>query len=103
MSDDPRYHLARWKGAHGRRARQLEAEPLCAFCLLRDIIRAATVADHITPHRGDDVLFWDGPLQSLCKRCHDKTKQREEARGHTNELGPDGWPTDARHKANRSA
>ena len=39
------------------------------------------VADHITPHRGDEALFWDMCNgQCLCKRCHDRDKQREEAR-----------------------
>lgn len=37
------------------------------------------VADHRTPHRGDESLFWDEDnLQALCKPCHDKDKQREE-------------------------
>ncbi|WP_099866054.1 HNH endonuclease [Pararhizobium haloflavum] len=48
-------------------------------------IEAATsqlVADHRTPHRGDERLFWDeGNLQCLCKPCHDKVKQAEERRG----------------------
>lgn len=39
------------------------------------------VADHMTPHRGDEALFWDdGNLQCLCKTCHDRLKQREESR-----------------------
>ena len=37
------------------------------------------VCDHIKPHRGDRLLFWDPEnLQTLCKPCHDSTKQREE-------------------------
>lgn len=37
------------------------------------------VADHKTPHHGDERLFWDEQnLQCLCKRCHDKLKQKEE-------------------------
>lgn len=37
------------------------------------------VADHKTPHRGDEALFWDaGNLQCLCKTCHDGVKQAEE-------------------------
>ncbi|MCM2455315.1 HNH endonuclease [Rhizobium sp. CG4] len=37
------------------------------------------VADHKTPHRGDERLFWDeNNLQCLCKTCHDKLKQKEE-------------------------
>jgi 5-methylcytosine-specific restriction enzyme A len=36
------------------------------------------VCDHIEPHRGDWERFWKGPFQTLCKRCHDSEKQREE-------------------------
>lgn len=39
------------------------------------------VADHRTPHRGSERLFWDrGNLWTLCKPCHDGAKQREERR-----------------------
>jgi 5-methylcytosine-specific restriction protein A len=37
------------------------------------------VCDHVKPHRGNEALFWDeANLQTLCKPCHDKAKQREE-------------------------
>lgn len=37
------------------------------------------VCDHVKPHRGDERLFWDeANLQTLCKPCHDRDKQREE-------------------------
>jgi 5-methylcytosine-specific restriction endonuclease McrA len=37
------------------------------------------VVDHIKPHRGDPVLFWDPfNLQALAKAYHDTTKQAEE-------------------------
>ncbi|UFX41809.1 HNH endonuclease [Bradyrhizobium sp. 41S5] len=37
------------------------------------------VCDHVIPHRGDERLFWDETnLQTLCKACHDRDKQREE-------------------------
>lgn len=61
-----------------RRADQLRAFPLCAYCLEDGIARVATVADHITPHRGDPVLF-AGPLMSLCADCHNGRKAKEEA------------------------
>lgn len=39
------------------------------------------VADHKTPHRGDEAMFWaEDNLQCLCKTCHDRDKQREERR-----------------------
>lgn len=40
------------------------------------------VADHKTPHRGDETMFWDaGNLQCLCKACHDGRKQSQERGG----------------------
>ncbi len=54
---------------------------------------AATVADHVEPHRGDPVKFWEGRLQSLCKPCHDRDKQREENGGRPIvAIACDGWP-----------
>lgn len=35
------------------------AHPLCAQCLEEGRYTRATVVDHIQPHRGDRVLFWD--------------------------------------------
>lgn len=33
---------------------------------------AASVVDHIIPHKGNDDLFWDmSNHQALCKKCHD--------------------------------
>jgi 5-methylcytosine-specific restriction protein A len=45
---------------------------------------AATVVDHIVPHKGDKVKFWDSSnWQSLCKRCHDaKTATEDGGFGH---------------------
>jgi 5-methylcytosine-specific restriction endonuclease McrA len=66
-----------------------------------DKVTAANTVDHITPHRGDDRLFWDREnLQALCPTCHSAIKQREEARGFSDVLDADGWPADARHPAN---
>ena len=51
----------------------LQAHPLCAECLRNGRYTAATVVDHIIPHRGDMSLFWDERnWQSLCERCHDE-------------------------------
>ena len=61
-----------------RRKAQLAEEPLCRYCKRKGLIVPATVADHITPHRGDPVLF-EGPLQSLCAACHSSAKAKEEA------------------------
>lgn len=46
----------------------LRLHPICAKCGRA----AASVVDHIVPHKGDDVLFWAADNhQALCKRCHD--------------------------------
>lgn len=60
-----------------RREQQLRNEPLCRYCLQDGKTTAATVADHIVPHRGDKALF-KGPLQSLCATCHSGRKAKEE-------------------------
>lgn len=81
----------------------LRKHPLCVKCKAKGRLRAATVVDHIKPHRGDDALFWDsGNWQSLCAPCHNADKQREE-RGQPSACGLDGLPTDPRHPWNRGA
>lgn len=53
----------------------------CGMCGRLENDTSKLVADHRTPHRGDERLFWDaGNLWCLCKPCHDGAKQREEAR-----------------------
>lgn len=91
----------RWRK---RRAQQLKAHPLCRICLAvyaRPV--PATVADHITPHRDDPVLF-AGPLQSLCAHCHNSWKQAQE-RGAQFMKGCDmtGRPLDLNHPWNQES
>ena len=39
---------------------------------------AATVVDHVVPHRGDPELFWDETnWPPACKPCHDAKTARE--------------------------
>lgn len=83
-----------------RRAKQLAEEPLCRICLaLYGRSVPATVADHITPHRGDPGLF-AGPLQSLCATCHSSTKQELEASGRIRGCDAEGRPLDPAHPWN---
>jgi len=64
-----RGYNTRWQKA---RARFIKAHPLCVSCLKEYRMTKATVVDHIVPHRGDLVLFWDeSNWQPLCKHCHD--------------------------------
>jgi 5-methylcytosine-specific restriction protein A len=69
------------------REHYLRAHPLCVHCRKEKRITAATVVDHIVPHRlkqaidsgvaalieAARALFWDSKnnWQSLCKRHHD--------------------------------
>jgi 5-methylcytosine-specific restriction protein A len=92
------YKDARW--VHGRVA-HLSANPLCAMCAVVGHVCAASVVDHIRPHRGDADRFFDrSNWQSLCTTCHDIRKQRAEARGYADTLDADGWPQDPMHPAN---
>lgn len=64
-----------------RRAREsyLREHPLCVDCRKRGFIEAATVVDHITPHKGDQKLFWSrSNWQPLCKQCHDRKTATED-------------------------
>lgn len=61
----------------------------------------AKVADHVVPHRGDDELFWDGDLQSLCVSCHSRHKQRYEKSGRMAGARLDGTPVDKGHHWNK--
>ena len=75
--------IARLYNWNWRRARHvyLIEHPLCCYCQREDRLRPASVVDHITPHRGDDALFWNPDnWQPLCAPCHDSAKQREEKR-----------------------
>lgn len=99
MSAHSNLYDRRWRR---RRAEQLRREPLCRLHLeVRGEVVAATVADHITPHRGDPALF-EGPLQSLCTDCHNSVKQSIEKGGAGHIRGSDlrGMPIDPRHPWN---
>lgn len=91
------YHTPAWRQ---RRAQQLGRHPWCAMCAAQGRAVRASVADHVVPHRGDPVLFWEGRLQSLCMACHSAAKQQVEGIGYSTTVGQDGWPTDPKHYAN---
>jgi 5-methylcytosine-specific restriction enzyme A len=93
-------HSKLYNGMAWRRMRsnQLHANPLCAYCHALGIVTAANVADHVKPHRGDFKLFFDASnLQSLCKKCHDSTKAREENRGLSIGCDALGLPINKKH------
>jgi 5-methylcytosine-specific restriction protein A len=67
-SSAERGYDARWRAY---RITFLQANPLCVECLKKSRTTAATVVDHIEPHRGDTVLFWDTENhQAMCAGCH---------------------------------
>jgi 5-methylcytosine-specific restriction protein A len=75
----------RWGGLYSAawdkaRLLWLARHPLCVVCQAEDRITAASVVDHIIPHRGDPVLFWDSEKnwQSLCRSHHSKKTGRGE-------------------------
>lgn len=70
---------SRWREA---RRQHLMAYPLCRACQSAGMTTAAELVDHITPHRGDQALFWDiSNWQSLCRPCHDRKTARERSLG----------------------
>lgn len=79
------YDDVRWRKA---RAAFLRGHPLCAMCAARGIVAGATVVDHVVPHGGDLVLFWDQDnWQPLCAGCHSSRKQMLE---HAGKVQPHG-------------
>ena len=79
----------------------LRNSPLCVYCQKKGILTPAEVVDHIKPHRGDRELFFDANnLQSLCKKCHDSDKQKEEyaTRPIKMRIGEDGFPLNNKNK-----
>ncbi len=70
----------------------LKQHPLCVYCLKEGKVTAATVVDHIVPHRGNEALRIDEQnLQALCSHHHSSVKQKEErAQGDLGRLSPMG-------------
>lgn len=90
----------RWAKA---RATYLRSHPLCAMHLKLGKYVPATVVDHITPHRGDQTLFWDrSNWQSLCTTCHSSHKQRQERGGPLAGCDVSGRPIDPAHPWNQA-
>ena len=69
---------ARWRKA---RRIHLASEPLCRTCKAEGRVTAATIVDHIVPHRGNYALFWDQTnWASICAHHHalKSTRERDE-------------------------
>jgi 5-methylcytosine-specific restriction protein A len=93
------YGTKQWQDIRERRKAE---EPLCRRCLSLGFTVPMEACDHIKPHRGDPVLFFDyNNTQSLCASCHDIDKGHIEAHGFSKAVGADGYPTDPQHPINR--
>lgn len=89
----------RWQRA---RAAFLLLNPLCVMCEAKGRTTAASVVDHIVPHKGDEILFWDSAnWQPLCRACHDSDKRRLELSGTVKGSNADGSPVDPSHHWNK--
>lgn len=70
---------SRWDKASASHRR---AHPLCEYCGLVDQVTAATLIDHLYPHRQYDGVFWRKEWWvSSCDDCHNGYKQALERRG----------------------
>lgn len=97
---------ARGYGGRWQRERLafLAQHPLCTMCEHEGRVVAATVVDHIIPHKGDYKLMWDrSNWQSLCEQHHNRDKQSQDRGGdkQRNTIGINGRPTNASHPWNR--
>lgn len=78
-SSNERGYGVAWQKA---RLGHLAESPLCVLCQKGGRLVAASVVDHIVPHKGDMQKFWDrSNWQSLCKSCHDVKTSGEGAFG----------------------
>lgn len=97
MANKSYHHLYNTKRWHRRRRHQLKDHPFCVMCLENGVYTPGKVADHVKPHRGDEELFFNGELQTLCKTHHDSTKQRQEKSGIIVGGDESGIPVDPNH------
>jgi 5-methylcytosine-specific restriction protein A len=81
----------RGRQAVQQRLRRLRAQPLCQDCAARDLVREATVPDHIVPltQGGSDE---DSNIRCLCADCHHARTAEQFGHRRTVATGPDGWP-----------
>lgn len=65
---------------HKARTAFLQEHTICYICMQRDgAVTAASVVDHIVPHKGNRQLFWDTEnWQSLCATCHNRKTAKED-------------------------
>lgn len=75
-SASARGYSSQWRKA---RLGYLAKYPLCTICNENGRVTAGNVVDHIKPHLGDKVLFWDSDnWQTLCPSCHGRKTASED-------------------------
>lgn len=93
------YKTSAWR--NGRLA-FLAQNPLCTRCKANGRTTAATVVNHIKPHKGDLALFfsWEN-WEPVCKPHHDGLIQSDEKTGYLKGSDAQGRPRDPQHPWNR--
>ncbi len=92
------HHLYNSRQWQRLRDQQLSEDPLCWYCEQIGKVAVANTVDHITPHNGDEALFFDhNNLRSSCKRCHDSIAAVKDRVGYAPGVGLNGMPVDAGH------
>lgn len=71
---------------YGRRWRRIRAahlaeNPWCVVCMAAGVYTPATEVDHVVDHKGNVESFYQGELQSLCKKHHSEKTVRENVPG----------------------
>ena len=93
------YTTTRWRRG---RPSFLRANPLCSMCRRDGRVSAARVVDHVIPHKGDPILFFDqANWQALCFSCHNSRKKRIEHHGYDSTPNADGTFSDPSHPFNK--
>jgi 5-methylcytosine-specific restriction protein A len=72
------YQSKRWRDLRLQVLERDDYRCMCAECMGRYLRPVASVVHHLTPHRGDETLFFD--LRNLSSRtvaCHNAETGRE--------------------------
>jgi hypothetical protein len=89
---------AKWFLSRNPLCGRVEGRAQLTLCAAMGRDTAATIVDHIQPHKGDPELFWDERnWQPACAACHSGTKRIEEGHGYSQAAGVDGLPLDPGH------
>lgn len=89
------YNSKEWKAL---RDDHLAKNPLCKYCNDFGRVVAASVVNHIEPHRGDKALAFDpANLESACETCHNVHSDAQDKGKTMAGCDADGMPIDPNH------